>query len=36
MPLRQILLWAVLLLGTGALVAMALALLRRLREGGAP
>jgi hypothetical protein len=34
-PVRQIVLWIVLLLGTGALVAMALALLRRLREGGA-
>jgi len=34
MPVRQIVLWAVLLLGTAALVAMAMALLRRLREGG--
>lgn len=35
-PVRQIVLWAVLLLGTAALVAMALSLLKRLREGGAP
>jgi hypothetical protein len=35
-PVRQIVLWAVLLLGTAALVAMALALLRRLRESGTP
>ena len=33
-PVRQIVLWAALLLGTAAVVAMALALLRRLREGG--
>lgn len=33
-PVRQIALWAVLLAGTAVLVAMALALLRRLREGG--
>ena len=33
-PLRQIVLWAVLLLGAAALVAMALALLRRLRDAG--
>lgn len=32
-PVRQIVLWAVLLLGTAALVAMALSLLRRLRAG---
>jgi len=31
-PVRQIVLWAVLLLGTAALVAMALSLLKRLRE----
>jgi len=31
-PVRQIVLWAVLVLGTAALVAMALSLLRRLRE----
>ena len=35
-PVRQIVLWIVLLLGAGALVAMALSLLRRLREGTAP
>jgi hypothetical protein len=35
-PVRQIVLWAVLLAGTGAIVAMALALLKRLRAGGAP
>ena len=34
-PVRQIVLWAVLLLGAAALVAMALSLLRRLREGEA-
>ena len=34
-PVRQIVLWAVLLLGAAALVAMALSLLRRLREGDA-
>jgi hypothetical protein len=34
-PVRQIVLWAVLLLGAAALVAMAMALLRRLREDGA-
>jgi len=34
-PVRQIALWAVLLLGTAALVAMALSLLRRLREDDA-
>ena len=34
-PVRQIVLWAVLLLGTAALVAMALALLKRLRVDGA-
>jgi hypothetical protein len=33
-PVRQMVLWAVLLLGTAALVAMALSLLKRLREGG--
>jgi hypothetical protein len=32
-PVRQIVLWAVLLLGAAALVAMALSLLKRLREG---
>ncbi|MGQ0587165.1 MAG: DUF3999 family protein [Gammaproteobacteria bacterium] len=35
-PVRQIVLWAVLLLGAVALIAMALALLRRLREGAPP
>jgi hypothetical protein len=35
-PVRQIVLWAVLLLGAAGLVAMALSLLRRLREGGSP
>lgn len=34
-PVRQIVLWAVLLLGTAALVAMALALLKRLRDSDA-
>ena len=34
-PVRQIVLWAVLLLGAAGLVAMALSLLRRLRETGA-
>ena len=34
-PVRQIVLWAVLLLGAAALVAMAVSLLRRLREDGA-
>ena len=33
-PVRQMVLWAVLLLGAAALVAMALSLLRRLRETG--
>lgn len=33
-PVRQIVLWGVLLLGTAALVAMAVSLLRKLREGG--
>ena len=33
-PVRQIVLWAVLLLGAAALVAMALSLLKRLRESG--
>jgi hypothetical protein len=35
-PVRQIVLWLVLLAGTAVLVAMALALLRRLREGNDP
>jgi hypothetical protein len=34
-PLRQIVLWGVLVLGVGALVAMALSLLRRLKPDGA-
>jgi hypothetical protein len=33
-PLRQIVLWSVLVLGVGALVAMALSLLRRLKPDG--
>lgn len=35
-PTRQIVLWVVLLVGAAALVAMALSLLKRLREGNPP